>query len=72
MEMNGNDELIIHAISYIRGKLKKKPDKFAITNVVHSRHGLSHTVAADIMAQLEARGVILRKVKKKEALFLHI
>lgn len=57
MEMNGNNELIIHAISYIREKLKKRPDKVTITNVVHSRHGLSHTVVADIMAQLEARGV---------------
>ena len=65
MEMNGNDGLIIHAISHFREKLKKRPDKVTITNFVHSRHGLSHTVVADIMAQLEARGVIFRKVKKR-------
>ena len=58
MEMNGNDELVIHAISFIREKLKKRPDKVTITNFIHSRHGLSHTVVADIMAQLEDRGVI--------------
>ena len=69
MEMNGNDELIIHAISYIREKLKKRPDKVTITNFVHSRHGLSHTVVADIMAQLEARGAIFRKVKKRRHSF---
>ena len=67
--MNGNDELIIHAISYIREKLKKRPDKVTITNFVHSRHGLSHTVVADIMAQLEARGAIFRKVKKRRHSF---
>ena len=69
MEMNGNDELIIHAISYIREKLKKRPDKVTITNFVHSRHGLSHTVVADIIAQLEARGVIFRMVKKRRYSF---
>ena len=69
MEMDGNDELIIHAISYIREKLKKRPDKVTITNFVHSRHGLSHTVVADIMAQLEARGAIFRKVKKRRHSF---
>ena len=69
MEMNGNDELVIHAISFIREKLKKRPDKVTITNFVHSRHGLSHTVVADIMAQLEDRGVIFRKVKKRRHSF---
>ena len=32
MEMNGNDELIIHAINYIREKLKKRPDEVTIAN----------------------------------------
>ena len=70
-EINGNDELIIHGINYIREKLKKRPDKITSTNFVHSRHGLSHSVVADVMAQLETKGVIFRS-QEKEVLFIHI
>ena len=72
MELNGEDELIIHAINCIGEKLKKRPDIVTITNFLHSRHGLSHTFLADVMAQLETKGVIFRKIKKQEAIFLRI
>eukprot|EP00795_Rhopilema_esculentum_P009687 gene9687-biopygen2077 len=67
--MSCSDELITHAINYIREKLKKRPDKFAITSFVNSRHGLNHTDVADTVDQLEAKGVIFRKVKKKRHSF---
>ena len=64
-----SDELVTHVINYIRDKLKKRPDKFAITNFVNSRHGLSHSELPYIVDQLEAKGVIFRKLKKKRHSF---